>query len=244
MDTFTEVVKLVYENCFFASIDLKHAYYSVPIAKIHRDWFRFIWHGKHYRFKCLVQGYRDAPRLFSKLLRPVFAHLHELGMISSSYIDDFIFLASSDSELRNYLDYASKLFDNLGFTINLNKSSFLPSHEMEYLGFILNSSSMTVTLTLQKQEKIKTLGSELLMDSKITVRKFASFIGNLVAASPAVTLAPLKYKPLEIVKNKVLMNNCGNYDTLMILDDKTKLYIKWWINNISLQKKTHFLVYT
>ena len=41
MDTFEAALKLVNPNTFFASVDLRHAYYSVPIAEEHQIKLRF-----------------------------------------------------------------------------------------------------------------------------------------------------------------------------------------------------------
>lgn len=43
MDTFEMALKLVKQDCYFGSIDLRHAYYSVSIAKEDQKYLRFIW---------------------------------------------------------------------------------------------------------------------------------------------------------------------------------------------------------
>lgn len=41
MDTLSSVITMISPGDFFASLDLKHAYYSVPIAAEHRKFFKF-----------------------------------------------------------------------------------------------------------------------------------------------------------------------------------------------------------
>ena len=36
METFESALKLVKPNCYFASVDVRHAYYCVPIAENHK----------------------------------------------------------------------------------------------------------------------------------------------------------------------------------------------------------------
>jgi hypothetical protein len=43
MDTFKTALKLIKPNCFMASIDVRHAYYSVAIAHEDRKFLRFEW---------------------------------------------------------------------------------------------------------------------------------------------------------------------------------------------------------
>ena len=50
MDTFESALKLVKKNCFFASADLRHAYYSVPLANEIRKKFCFQKSGKVYQY--------------------------------------------------------------------------------------------------------------------------------------------------------------------------------------------------
>ena len=62
-------VSLIKRGCWFASVDLKDAYFSVKISPEYR-FFRFVFHGKLYEFLVLLQGFRDSPRTFTKLLKP------------------------------------------------------------------------------------------------------------------------------------------------------------------------------
>ena len=59
--------------CF---LDLKDAFLTVPIAKEHHKYLCFLWDGKVYEFTCLPFELYSAPQVFTKLLRPVIAHLH------------------------------------------------------------------------------------------------------------------------------------------------------------------------
>ena len=63
MDTFEAALKLVKPNTFFASVDLRHAYYSVPIAEEHQIKLRFEHLGTIYQYVCLPNGISCAPRI-------------------------------------------------------------------------------------------------------------------------------------------------------------------------------------
>ena len=229
METLKDVLEAVFPGCYFATVDLKHAYYSVPVRCSDRDYLRFLWKGGSYRFTCLPQGYKDAPRLFTKLLKPVFALFRRLGMVTSCYLDDFIFMAPSPGVLNSHVAYAISLFDQLGLTISVSKSVVTPSQVVKFLGFEINSSLMDVSLTVKKQEGIRSLGSALLKASKVSVRMLASFIGRLVAAGPGVPYAPLRYKYLEILRNGALSRNRGNYDGFLVLDSRARECVSWWL---------------
>lgn len=50
METFDAALKLVKPNSMMASVDLRHAYYSVRINEQYRKFLRFIWEGKVYEY--------------------------------------------------------------------------------------------------------------------------------------------------------------------------------------------------
>ena len=45
MDTLGSVIRLMRPNCFMATIDLKDAYYSVPVSEKHQKYLQFLWKG-------------------------------------------------------------------------------------------------------------------------------------------------------------------------------------------------------
>ena len=169
MDTMKEVIQLIFPNCFFAKIDFKHAYYSVYVQPKDRDWFRFLWRDSHFRFTCLPQGFTSAPRVFTKLLKPVFSHFRSLGIIALCYLDDCLFLASSADALLKDLKYVIGVLDALGLTISVSKSCLVPSQRIEFLGFTLDSVQMSACLTGAKRQKIQDLGMKLVSEVVVSV---------------------------------------------------------------------------
>ena len=79
MDTFQTAVKLIRPGCFMASVDLRDAYYSTPIASEDRKFLMFEWQGSYFQFTCLPNRLSRAPRIFTTILKPVYAHLRVLG---------------------------------------------------------------------------------------------------------------------------------------------------------------------
>lgn len=237
MSTIKEVLSLLQENCFFITIDFKDAYFSVRIQSEDRKWLRFMWKNQSFQFTCLPQGLTSAPHIFTKLLKPILSHLRKLGILIVCYIDDCILLASSAQVLEQNAMYALQTFDSVGLTVNVNKSILSPTQEVEFLGIILNSVAMTASLPSRRKESIKTRGLSLLRD-KPTIHDLAAFIGLAVASEAAVNLAPLRYKYLEIVRNRELTLSKGNYNSVISLDSHAQDMIRWWIDNIDSQTKS------
>ena len=88
MDTIHTAVEMMTPGCYMCSVDLKSAYYSVAIAPSDHKYLKFSWRGKLYQFTCFPNGLAFCPRKFTKLLKPVYSTLRNLGHLSVAYIDD------------------------------------------------------------------------------------------------------------------------------------------------------------
>ena len=80
--------------------------------------------------------------------------------------------------------------------------------------------------------------SHALLQRMLLTLPFTSFIGLAVASDPAVELAPLRYKYLEIVRNRELAKNHRIYHPTLTLDNHAKELICWWILNIDFQTRS------
>ena len=98
------------------------------------------------------------------------AHLHKLGFISTIFIDDTLLIASSELECARNVKASLQLFERLGFAVHPVKSVLTPSHSLTYLGFILNSVSMNITLIDEKKVKIQRFVSQLLKEGFLCKR--------------------------------------------------------------------------
>ena len=105
-----------------APIDLKDAYFSVTMAQQGQKLLRFSWQGQMYKFQCLPFGLRSAPRVFTKLLKPVIALLHQRGLHLILYLDDMLLMAQYKVELRAFVKSVPQLLQLLGFNIDWDKS--------------------------------------------------------------------------------------------------------------------------
>ncbi|XP_068742111.1 uncharacterized protein [Montipora capricornis] len=99
---------------YMVSLDLKDAYFSVPIFRPHCKYLRFIWRDQRYEFTCLPFGYSLAPRVFTKIFKPVVAQLRLNGLRIVIFLDDILLVASSFAESIE-LCKSRALSENLDF---------------------------------------------------------------------------------------------------------------------------------
>ena len=68
------------------SVDLKNAFYSIPIYNAYQRYFKFMWFQKFYKYLWMPNGCSDAMRVFTKMLKPQFATLRKTVSLLSSLV--------------------------------------------------------------------------------------------------------------------------------------------------------------
>ena len=232
MDTIHTAIAMMRPNCYMASIDLKDVYYSVPIHVQDQKYLKFQWKNNCYKYTCFANGLSPCPRMFTKLLKPVYSILRQKGHELIGYLDDQYIQGDTVESCFCSVKACIELLRSLGFVIHPEKSALLPSQKLEFLGFILDSVSMTVSLTEVKKIKIKEECQLLRENKQPTIREVAHVIGLLVSAFPAVQFGPLYYRHLERDKSEAVKLNKGNFDKHMDLSRKALLELEWWEENV------------
>lgn len=73
------------------------------------------------------------------------------------YIDDWLRIARSQAEAREAFSFVSNLLIALGFLLNLAKSVSEPTQQIQFLGHLVDSVTMTFQLIPAKVEKVQNL---------------------------------------------------------------------------------------
>ena len=225
------VKDLLNRGDYMCKLDLKDAYLSVPIAQCHRKYLKFAWQGTVYQYNVLPFGLATAPRAFTKLMKPALAHLRSKGVRLIAYLDDLLIIGKDKREAEEAYQNAKSLMESLGFVINLEKSQAIGTQKMEFLGFIIDSVSMTFRLPQDKVKDIRQKCRCALQDPRLTIRELAHLIGTLVATRLAVTPAPLHYRSLQALKIRELFHH-PSYESKVLLERQSQMDLEWWVNHL------------
>ena len=232
MDTLAHTLALVTRNAWMVSLDFEDAYYSLAVHQSSRKYLKFQFEGLLYEFTCLPNGLTSAPRIFTKVLKVMLAHMREqMGITITGYLDDQFIIGDSPSQVLQAGNYAARLFQQGGFKINLEKSVLQPTQTLEHLGFIIDSQNMVVRLTPEKIEKLKQLLNDCLEERQMSIRKVATITGKCLATKPANPWAMLFTKQLEIEKIEALAVH-DDFDASMTLSEEAMNDLHWWVNNV------------
>ena len=110
METLKSALQMIRQGCFFSKVDLKEAFYSIGI---NRQFQKYL-----YVFTCLPNGLSTASRIFTKVLKPVFAALRKMGHLNVAYIDDSLLQSYSYEQCLINVKDTVELIDSVGLTIH------------------------------------------------------------------------------------------------------------------------------
>ena len=250
MEDMRTVLGLISRGCFMATMDLKDAYFLIPIARSYKKYLRFCFKGKLFQFNCLPFGLCTGPRVFTKLLKPVAHMIRSMGLLSVIYLDDILLLGNSVRDCSLNVQKTKSLVESLGFVLNVDKCQLIPSNERTFLGFVIDSNKFCLEPTEAKKAKIFKLVSSFRDKKVCKIRELAQLMGTLVSVSRAVRYGMLYTKRLEREKYLALKNVQQDFDAKMVLPKILCLHLVWWLEKIGTAKnlipegKFHTTIFT
>ncbi|RCN44856.1 hypothetical protein ANCCAN_09138 [Ancylostoma caninum] len=160
---------LLQPGYFMAKIDMRDAYFSIPIRITDRNYLAFCYGGKLYRFRALPFDLSSAHYAYTRLRNGD----------ALVYLDDWIFLANSEEWLRQQLRTALETFGDLGLILNTEKSQHEPVQSIEFLGMTRDSRSFRFEVPEKKVVNISNKAEQLLYSTEgVSLRAIAEFIGK------------------------------------------------------------------
>ena len=103
---------------------------------------------------------------------------------------------------------------------------------IKYLGLVIDSQSMNISLMQKKKACIKQIRQEVLQEKFLIIRKIARLLGKFLSSFPEVRFGPLHYRLLERDTILALKFAKANFDKKMKVSQAGKMDILWWIINI------------
>ena len=130
--------------------DIEKAYYCLPLHPDARPYLGWQWRGRYFMPTCLVFGLSTAPRIFTKIMRPMMAFMRSLGVRVLGMIDDYMWAARPD-ETKQLRAAVRMVLPQLGWKLN-DKCVWEPSDEVLMLGMLINTKEFVVRAPAKKIE--------------------------------------------------------------------------------------------
>jgi hypothetical protein len=158
----TELGEIVEQGDQLLTTDIAKAYYCLPMHPDAQSYLGWAWKGKYYMPTCLVFGLAPAPRIFTKIMRPMMAFFRSLGVRVLGMIDDYLWADKPDGIL-GLRDAVRLVLPQLGWSFN-EKCEWTPADEALMLGMLVNAKEFEVRAP---EKKVKAT----LADIKALLRK-------------------------------------------------------------------------
>ena len=197
METVASVLLSVREGDFLASLDLKDAYFQIPIHRSSRKLLRFTSEGTVYQFQALCFGLSTAPQVFTRVFAVVSAWAHSHGIRLLRYLDDWLVFSSSEREAKQAVQSLFSLCHTLGIVINEKKSDLTPSQTAKYLGMAIDTEAGKVFPSLARVEKFLTVAESFCAMDAPPAQLWQVILGHLASLERLVPHGRLRMRTLQ-----------------------------------------------
>lgn len=234
-------LEITREGDFQVTYDLKAAYHHV---RIHPSQTKYLGAaipkpdgGKQYFvFLYLPFGLSSAVHCLTKLFKPVNAYIHEKGIQHSIYLDDGRIVAETKCKAEDQRTFVYKVLKSSGWILEVEKSDKDgdANQSKEYLGFIIDTASMTVRLQETKKQRILQQVSETIShgSKSFPAKELAGTIGKIVATEPAlgpiiVIAARASYAVLEEATQR------RGWNSSLVMSKEAQDGLQFFVDNCS-----------
>lgn len=125
---------------YLSSLDIKSAYWQVPIEESSKPLTAFICHKGLYQFKRMPFGLHNAPATWQRLIDRI---LTDLAPYVFVYLDDVVIVTQTFEEHLRVLEEVFNRLKGAGITISWDKCQFCRP-EMKYLGYVVDRRGLRV----------------------------------------------------------------------------------------------------
>jgi hypothetical protein len=239
MEDHRTVAAIIEPNQFAASIDIRSAYHHLPVSEDLQPYLTFTYAGRYYRYKGMPFGVKHAPRIFTRVMHAAMVEVRKRWNISSvQYLDDLLFLSDNAQELAVKIREIAQFLEQLGWTINWEKSNFSPSQRFVFLGVEWDTREMQVKIEEKRNDALKRLVKQWMrwaeFGRRVPVRHLARLIGKLSQTRIQHSRASLYLSKLNHMKSKAV--NDENWNTSVRLTRSVLGELQWWSYQLLLNR--------
>ena len=197
MLTNAALLRMMRPGDWYTSLDLKDAYFHIPIYAPHRKFLRFGFRGRVFEYLVLPFGMSLSPRVFVKCTQAAIAPLRQKGIRIASYIDDWLVCACTEMEAQQHTSMVVSHVTSLGFSVNYTKSVLIPARSIDFIGMTLNSTSFTARLSQDRVNSTLACAASFRVGRKVTFRTCQRMAGLMASATTVLRLGRLYMRPFQ-----------------------------------------------
>ena len=227
MLTNAALLRMMRPGDWYTSLDLKDAYFHIPIYAPHRKFLRFGFRGRVYEYLVLPFGMSLSPRTFVKCTNAAIAPLRQRGVRIASYIDDWLICACTEVEAQQHTNMVVSHVTSLGFSVNYAKSVLIPARSIDFIGMTLDSTTFTARLSQDRVNSTLTCAASFRVGRKVTFRTCQRMAGLMASATTVLRLGRLYMRPFQKWMRSLGIPNTQRHRTVTTNAECTAALRRW-----------------
>ena len=234
MDTMSKVLNLVKPKDWAISLDLTEAYLHIPLFPKHRKYLevRFCIAGQCFQWKCLCFGPTSAPRVFTKIVSVVAAHLRAQNIRLASYLDDWLAVNQIRRQLLQDREKRSKSFDITRFYNQQRKvraNSKATNHIHRGL-FLFDQEIVTPT-----PDRIRKLESAVknIYQGHNQAKDFLHLLGIIASCLELIPNARLFMRLIQLHLLCFWKPSSLDLEIRIPVTQHLKSHLQWWLTSVN-----------
>ena len=238
METTSSILEATSPDMWATSLDLKDAFFHIPIAHPHRKFLRFSVDGRHYQFKALPFGLTMSPYVFTRVMRAVGAYVRKMGLKLHLYLDDWILLSASAQAAQMWMEWLLALARALGLVVNLPKCDLTPSQIYHFIGILFNLIIGTAQPTPARVDALLDLAAIFLESPTQPAGRWQQLLGHMTSLEKLVPRGRLHMRPLQFCLQEQWNQHFQSQSHLVTLSEDARMSLYWWAHRPHLEKGT------
>ena len=180
------------------SIDLKDAYYHIPIAFHSKQYLRFCFGGAHFQFRALPFGLSSSPRTFCKCLAPILGWCHSQGFRVMAYLDDWLLIHPDRETLASQSQQLLRLLERLGWIVSYKKSRLAPSLQFPFLGVDFDTRNNAMAPSRDRIANLSHMARRLLDYPAASALTFLEVLGHMASMIEILPTTRLRMRNIQM----------------------------------------------
>ena len=152
---------------FFSNLDLKEAYYSLPIDPSSRDYAAIVTHHGVFVPNRTTFGLKNAPMRFQQMMECILSPCSNFTFV---YLDDILVFSSSEREHLEHLEKVFKTLSENGLYLNRKKCEFAKS-KLKFLGHTVGTDGIYIL-----EEKVRAIKELPLPSNRKELKRFLGMV--------------------------------------------------------------------
>jgi len=230
METVQSIILGTKLDKWATSIDLKDAFFHIPVAPRHRKFLRFIVDGHHYQFRALPFGLGMSPYVFTRVMKNVGAYARSQGLTLFLYLDDWLLLSDSYERALAWIQWLLKLVQALGLLPNVPKCDLTPSQIYIFIGVLFNLVQGSAQPAPHRVAAFIQLADRFLHTPSPRARDWQRLLGHMTSLERLVHRGRLYMRPIQFCLQSQWHQFSQSQEVPVSTSVEARQCVEWWLD--------------